>query len=378
MIMVFLAHAYFDSFSSMHGTFIGRVIDRMDVAFAMFFMLSAFLLFRPFALAHLSDRPRPSSRRFLRHRFFRIAPAYWICLIVLSLFGIIHFTSVGQALSFFGLYQIYSSNRVLSVGIQPIYQSWSLATELSFYLMLPIWAWLIHRVTRGATYARRIAAQFVGVGVLYGIAVVFRIYVLAADPSWERQAALWLPAYLDIFAIGMGLAVISAHSQIRGTVPRPIAWLAERPWFCWSVALVLFAMVVTYRPLRQPLTFTGTEYMSRQFFYGAINFFWLLPAMFGDQTQGLIRRIMSHRATAFIGAISLSFYLYHGAVLHKLQEWTGATAFQANFGELVAIGVPVSILIAIPGYLLIEQGFLKLKDRPLRSYFTRAGTPSTP
>src|ERR671914_1995010 len=48
-----------------------------------FFVLSGFLLYRPFAAATLAARPRPSLVRYARSRFLRIVPAYYVGLTVL-------------------------------------------------------------------------------------------------------------------------------------------------------------------------------------------------------------------------------------------------------------------------------------------------------
>ncbi len=51
----------------------------------LFFVLSGFLLFLPYARAMLQDRPLPTARRFYQRRALRILPAYWVCMIALVL-----------------------------------------------------------------------------------------------------------------------------------------------------------------------------------------------------------------------------------------------------------------------------------------------------
>ena len=51
----------------------------------LFFTLSGFLLYLPFAAAALRDRPRPSIRAYLRNRALRILPAYWVILLCTAL-----------------------------------------------------------------------------------------------------------------------------------------------------------------------------------------------------------------------------------------------------------------------------------------------------
>lgn len=362
MLMVFLAHAYFASFANMRNTFFGPVLDRFDIGLPVFFVLSAFLLYRPYAMAHLGNRPQPSYRRFLANRAFRIIPAYWVALTVLILFFGVG-GNLWETLSFYFLLQIYDAARVFDHGFQPIYQSWSLATEASFYVLLPLLAIGLRRLTEGLDVRRGLRIVLASMGLIYAGGVAFRAFIIWADPSWQKQAVLWLPAWLDMFSIGMALAAVSAHIALGGRCPRPIRYLGQHAAVSWGIAGALFLVVVLFRPAEQPLVLSGREYMTRQFLYGLIAAFWLLPSMFGDQRRGRIRSFLRQRVMVFFGAISLSFYLYHVALLEEVQDWTGSAAFQSNWYVLVAIGLPLAGAVAIASHYAVERPFLRLKTR---------------
>jgi peptidoglycan/LPS O-acetylase OafA/YrhL len=51
----------------------------------LFFVLSGFLLWRPFARAVIDARDLPSLRRYARNRLLRILPAYWAVLLASAL-----------------------------------------------------------------------------------------------------------------------------------------------------------------------------------------------------------------------------------------------------------------------------------------------------
>ena len=61
---------------------IGPILGRLDLAVALFFALSGFLLWRSWVSHAHDDAPRPSVRRYLRHRVVRIWPAYVVVVIV--------------------------------------------------------------------------------------------------------------------------------------------------------------------------------------------------------------------------------------------------------------------------------------------------------
>src|SRR3954468_1026114 len=50
------------------------------IALAMFFVISGFLLYRPFVATQVAGSPRPRFMPYALGRFLRIFPAYWLAL----------------------------------------------------------------------------------------------------------------------------------------------------------------------------------------------------------------------------------------------------------------------------------------------------------
>ncbi len=63
-------------------TWHGRIVSHLDIGVPFFFLLSAFLLYRPFVAARREDRDRPAFSGYAKRRFLRIAPAYWAVLLI--------------------------------------------------------------------------------------------------------------------------------------------------------------------------------------------------------------------------------------------------------------------------------------------------------
>jgi peptidoglycan/LPS O-acetylase OafA/YrhL len=113
-----------------------------------FFVLSGFLLYRPFAGAILTGTALPSIRRYFRHRVLRIFPAYWAILAVTGfVLGAAYIDPVTSATGFLTghlhvfvldalLLQEYTPSTI-GTGIVP---AWSLAAEAVFYVLLPVLA----------------------------------------------------------------------------------------------------------------------------------------------------------------------------------------------------------------------------------------------
>ena len=66
--------------------FLGPLASHGNAGVPLFFALSGFLIYRPFALRAASGRERTAAGRFYVRRFRRIAPAYWFALTVLAVF----------------------------------------------------------------------------------------------------------------------------------------------------------------------------------------------------------------------------------------------------------------------------------------------------
>ena len=78
--------------------------------------------------------------------------------------------------------------------------------------------------------------ELVGLAALTGLSFGFRIWVL----QWHTREAMimvnWLPAYIDLFALGMLLAVGSAYLQATDRRPGWL-WHPALPFVSWALAL---------------------------------------------------------------------------------------------------------------------------------------------
>ena len=193
------------------------ILPRLDVGVPIFFVLSGLLIARPFLRAVADDRPAPAPVRYLLRRAARIYPLYWVVLAASLAAASAELPSIAKLLSYVGLVHIYRP----ATAIGPITQSWSLATELSFYLLVPVWFWVCRRVLdRFGVTERERRLRWMGLALVgwVAVALAWRAGVVAATDTFDytkagavdvRGALLtWLPNHLDEFAVGIGLAVL--------------------------------------------------------------------------------------------------------------------------------------------------------------------------
>jgi peptidoglycan/LPS O-acetylase OafA/YrhL len=402
MSMVLLNHAAYATGYLNHDDTLARIlipmIARLDMAVPMFFVLSGFLLYRPFAMATLADRPLGRARVYLRRRALRIFPAYWFALVALGLlFGL----PIVGAKAWIGNALLLPAFGVPVEACGPagqchvaygITQAWSIGVEVTFYLSLPVLAMIGHRLARGRSVAARTAVLLGLDAAIYAVGTAFRVYVVSVRPSWDEQSLLWLPMFLDLFAIGMALAVISAAASLGRPVPRALAWLGAHPWLSWGVTALVFFVVTRLeypdRPFGLHSTDGSSDYLPRQFLYGLASALWLAPAIFGDQSRSRLRQLLASRPLVYLGVISLSFYLWHLEFIEKVKAWTvpdwdvlveraahprpGNTldavgTFAGSFSKVALVAWIISFFVASVVYYVVERPFQRLKEQPLRA-----------
>ncbi len=384
MTMVLLVHAAFATRPWVQANlpeWMQALLQRMDVGVAIFFVLSGFLLFRPFIARQLAGKPPVKTGTFLRRRSLRVLPGYWFaltfCVVVLG-------QALGSAKNAFLYYSLlfpFASQNVAlgggpgQEGNYGIPQAWSLTAEFIFYLMLPVIAFLLIRMV-----ARKAPNSAVGYALgiclaLYLFGQLFRLYYLVAQPSWERVAVIWAPNWVDFFAIGMAMAVYSAAHHAGMKLPSLLGFLGDHPAVSWSVAALVGLSFATFSPPATPGVY-GAEYWFRWLLFGVFAFFLLVPAMFGDQTQGLGRRFLASRPLVMLGTVSLGFYLFHLAVMSNVQGWLApagtSSVFYGSLPAVFGLTFVCSIALAFLSYYIVEKPFLRLKDTPVSALWRRS------
>ncbi|MER3453225.1 MAG: acyltransferase, partial [Acidimicrobiia bacterium] len=160
---------------------------RLDIGVSLFFLISGFLLYRPFAAGHLAGTGGMPLGRYLRRRWLRIVPAYWVALtFVLFVFRQKPHHGLGDLAIYYGFAQIYSQNHVRG-GIQ---QAWTLNTEESFYLALPLYAAAVRRAGRRVGALR---AELVGVAAWFAVGTLYKPLLYLADGHVYTNKQQWLP-----------------------------------------------------------------------------------------------------------------------------------------------------------------------------------------
>ena len=347
--LVVLTHAAFLSGAVNSAGIWGHLMGRGDFGVAIFFVLSGYLLHRGFIRGR-----EPFTRRHLRayavRRAARVLPAYWI---VLAVVVVTTRPSVRDLiLQALGL-QIY----VADSHLPAFSQSWSIATELSFYAVLPLAALgLAHARRRDPGRPLTMLAGFLP------LALALTWLSSSADLLREVPYERWLPARSASFALGMLLAEACARPD--HPVSRYLTRLAARPGPLLGLGAAAYLLATT--PVAGLLTLGtvgGGRLAVKMALSCVVAAAVLLPLVLGP--DNVWRRGLAHPAAAGLGRISYGIFLWHVPVFTALYAVTGLVAFTGGLLPLLSAGVPVTLALAALTYVVVE--------RPLMIWAARQG-----
>jgi peptidoglycan/LPS O-acetylase OafA/YrhL len=340
-----------------------RIATHAQVGVTIFFLVSGFLLYRPFIAARGGGANAPSVDDYAKRRFLRIFPAYWVVLTVLTILPGITGVSGGNPVPQYGLFftlPILGGPVCYGFTDCGLAQTWSLVVELTFYAALPLYALAMGRLTGRLALRTWIRVEIAILAVLGAASLLFMfVLVPAGGPSlWlsSTAAGSWY-----WFSLGMGLAIASVALAGSDRKPWLVRAVESSPLAFWLCAIVAFLALSLWLPL-DPYALSKAQQVIHHLIFGLVAFLLLLPAVFGDRQGGLPRRILANPLLAWIGLISYGIFLWHLAIASKF----GPRGLDLPFGwALVAIAI-LSIAVAAVSYYLVERPILRLKYQRLR------------
>jgi peptidoglycan/LPS O-acetylase OafA/YrhL len=348
-----------------------------DLAFGvtLFFTLSGFLLYRPFVAALMRAEPRPSFERYLRNRALRIAPAYWVILLVSAL--ILRSVAVRNAdgervLSGIDDPITLAKHMLLVQGYEPsgvvtgIGPAWSLAVELVFYLALPLLAlaaWALAR--RASTRAgRRLAALgpallLLAIGLAGKMVATHflpdRIWSGGWGGDWHSVLVRSFLCQADLFSFGMALAVVRVDVE-DGLVR--VSALGRRA----VGALCLGVYLVTARMTDASDQLGITPYNTLMALACAL-FLALVVLVGSDTERPALVRVLELRPLVAVGLVSYSLFLWHEPLIGWLAVNGLAPSGRAGFLVTLFLTVAVGFVLSVLTYRLVELPALRRKRR---------------
>ncbi|MGH9301230.1 MAG: acyltransferase family protein, partial [Acidimicrobiales bacterium] len=314
-----------------YATFFSRARLAGGFGVYLFFPLTGFLLFRPFAQRYFGDGRPIRLGRYAANRAVRILPLYYVVLIV-YLLAFDHggsFTTWWRSALMLENFFPQTLNHVDGVV-------WSLVVEVQFYILLPFLAAGLARLARGSIY------RCMGLVLILGaLAEVVRLvtvtWVHNADVRWQYS----LPSTFVFFTAGLLLALVQVAwagrrpSWLRGVLLRSDLWCAGGI-VLWAIVAYSYNLDILLVP-------------AALLIIGAVS----LPLQ-----PGLSTRFLRWKPIAALGVASYSLYLWH----FPLVQHIGAASWApSNYLVLIILLVPLSCVVAGISYAVVEAPFLRLR-----------------
>src|SRR4051794_33510358 len=156
MLLVFFTHLFLladpDPDSNMLAFgWAAPVLGHIDLGLAAFFVLSGYLIARPFARAYVAGTRRPPLRDYVRNRVLRVVPAFYLfTVLVLVRFGLDGTLASGAHnasswLQVLGQF-LFVQGQAGGAAAVPIGPAWSIGAEVGFYILIPLSAFVAYRV----------------------------------------------------------------------------------------------------------------------------------------------------------------------------------------------------------------------------------------
>ncbi|MGU3437956.1 acyltransferase family protein [Actinomycetes bacterium M1A6_2h] len=320
---------------------IGRVLGRFDLAVALFFGLSGFLLWRPHAAAARGLRRSPPVGRYFLSRAIRILPAYWVvvCVVLLLL------PQAG------GGARVWFANLTLTQVFFPLTltqgmtQMWSLSVEVAFYLVLPLGAAAVAGL-RGPRVSLRVP-------LLVCVAVLSLGWAFLPIRTAEAtNIQNWMPGYLPWFLTGAVIAELASSAAVDG--PGRLQRWAGRRTVMTTIAAVAFLVSTTDLAGPEGLVTPAPWQYAIKIALGSVVAFGLLaPIVFADGHRRY--RYLDSPFGLMLGRWSYGLFVWHLAVLAIVFPVFGIIPFTGHFLLVTVVTTVLSVLIASASYALVEE-----------------------
>jgi peptidoglycan/LPS O-acetylase OafA/YrhL len=336
------------------STWGARVIPNLQLGVEIFFVLSGFLIYLPFARAR-QDGTSVRIVPYVLRRALRIYPAYWVALVVLIVRDDIYVNGAANFVKHATLTQSYFADRGLVGTREPgMVVAWTLVVEMSFYVFVPIWATIV---------ARRVSVrtEIVALSGLTALGFFVR--------WWAVHHAVWpwvsvLPPAMAALAPGM-LCAIAVVRRDRWREPWIRIVRARWLWFAAAAAVFLWLIRVAYGSPLFAIFIEGEALAWHKLLAPLVGVLIVAPVVLIPKTSG--KRTLAHPALVAVGTVSYGGYLWHHSLMYHHIDRDVVNDMTAFNASLLMAGLFAFVLaVAAASWFLIERPSLRLADRLAR------------
>jgi len=332
---------------SISGVNVAQIISFFGTGVDLFFVISGFCMFLMYTVRAQADFNWRYYMQYLTKRWLRIAPAFYVCVIVSGILAV-NF-SISQFQWTYTVKQLLFIRNFFPDKTLYGPHFWSLCTEWHFYLVLPLIVVLYNKMSfvRASVIAVTICCIIRGILAsitndpfnlvnysIFNRLIEFVLGIIIAKLFIDEKKGLLISSKIGLF-IGLAVAVFGRLLMLRCFKEHSgiIGWFArsfDLQFLAGGMALVIINVL---------------------------------------NTETLFKRFLESWFMTYVGKVSYSMYLWHwliaGVVVHFFLSKVVINGFLG-----VNVAFVVSLLILIPisliSYYLFESIYFKFRNKVIR------------
>ncbi|MEY4853236.1 MAG: hypothetical protein RIS99_1631 [Bacteroidota bacterium] len=353
IFLVILLHAKTTLFKEFSGVFDKKellhnplfyIIYHGDLGVKIFFSISGFILAMPFSKAGRDKQPFPSLKNFYLRRLTRLEPPF--ILVMIGLFFVTGIQSNQLNWDYFKhLLASISYSHMFFYGywspINPV--TWSLETEVQFYLLLPLFA-LVFRISKPS--------------LRWGALLAFTVLLTLVSRNMDLAAfhlKKSLLSYWGFFSVGILFADFyqTQFHVIRG----------KKSFLFDGIGILSFLLLFG--------KFDGFLDESFRKIIQSFNFVWVLPLFFAVFRGRILSWFFTLPWIVIFGGMCYTIYLIHYPILfligQRLSPVLGGDSptFWGVYLPFLLIALPILAVVSSVFFIYFEKPFM-YKDWPER------------
>lgn len=275
-----------------------------------FFVLSAYLISRPFLRELLQGQRSPHGGRYVVRRMLRIYPLFLTVLLVCLLAdGVGSGATPAKVLSVVSLWDVFDQPD--GGGWQYMGHAWSLGVEMLIYLLVPAGIVLLARLRlpflRSAD--RRAAVVVLGAAVVMAISLAIGRHDAEPTSILRGAAAYFMP----------GLVIATA--EIAGWLDRPARRLGDRGFRASLVVVVL--LVVGAMPLGRLVGADHGGTLAALICTILAASLLLLTLVLRELSGRPLPRALTWEPARWLGRMAFPIYMAHVPIVLAVGPWIG-------------------------------------------------------
>lgn len=338
---------------------------------SMFFVLSGFLLARPFWQALDRGEPMPSLRTYVLRRTARIVPGFWLALWVTFAISV---TLAGQALdgelvlrALAGMFLVADWHWLTFFPVELNGPLWSISMEATSYALMPLGLAALFAVRAGVAVSRVMWLLVIAAAVLAYLAYAAFVPIDDFRRGWEfglvGGAKWWMPrfnpfGFFAVFAMGSFAAGIQVLLARRAS------------WFFDLAALITAMGGIYWLAAVQAVQPSSEGWGWLDIPYGFPWFPLIVAAFLALSPQSrLLGALLDTAPVRYLARISFGIYVWHFLVLEIVRVTLAPDLAYGKMDDPTRFLLFSSVVFGVS--LLIADLSFRYLERPVMQWARR-------